>query len=94
MIQAINLWANFTVLAVCLWAVLNPRVPTGLGGTASLSALGLFSMLNIVKPSFLGVVGVESQTLANVALAFLALWGYARGQAWLRRHPEGRQSCD
>ncbi len=39
MIWVINLWANFTVLAVCLWAVLNPRVPTGLGGTVSLSAL-------------------------------------------------------
>lgn len=88
MIWAINLWANFTVLAVCLWAVLNPRVPCGVVGTASLSALGMFSALNILKPSFLGFVGTESQTLANVALACLALWGYARGRAWLRRHPE------
>lgn len=88
MIWAINLWANLTVLAVCLWAVLNPRVPCGVAGTVLLSALGLFSALNIFKPSFLGFVGTESQTLANVVLACLALWGYARGRAWLRRHPE------
>ncbi len=83
MIWVINLWANFTVLAVCLWAVLNPRVPTGLGGTVSLSALGLFSALAICKPGMLRFIGAESQTLANVALACFALWIHVRYQRLL-----------
>ena len=53
------LWANFIsnaiVLAVCLWAVLNPRVHTHIVGTISLSGLGLFSAMKILKPDFAGI---------------------------------------
>ncbi len=85
-------WANFIsnaiVLAVCLWVVLNPRVHTHIFGTVSLSCLGLISAMNVLKPGFAGFFSAESQTFANVSLACLALWFYARYCRYLRMHPE------
>lgn len=83
MIWWINTMAGSVVLAVCLWAVLSPEVPTRIVGTTMISALGLFSMMNIFKPGFAGVFSAESQTFANVALACLAIWLYVRYQAYL-----------
>ena len=54
MIWWINCIANSIVLTVCLWAVLNPRVQTHIVGTVSLSGLGLFSAMHILKPGFAG----------------------------------------
>lgn len=85
-------WANFVsnaiVLAVCVWAVLNPRVHTHIVGTVSLSCLGLFSAMSIFKPGFAGFFSAQSQTFANVSLACLALWFYLRFRQYLINHPE------
>ena len=81
MIWWINTMASAVVLAVCLWAVLSPEVPTKIVGTILISALGLFSTMNIFKPGFAGVFSAESQTFANVALACLAIWFYVRYRA-------------
>jgi len=83
MIWWINTMASAVVLMVCLWAVLSAEVPTRLVGTVLISALGLFSAMNIFKPGFAGVFSSESQTFANVALACLAIWFYVRYQAYL-----------
>jgi hypothetical protein len=83
MIWWINFTSNAIVLAVCLWAVLNPRVHTKIVGTVSMSSLGLFSAMNILKPGFAGVFSIESQTFANASLACLALWFYVRYQHYL-----------
>ena len=88
MIWLINLFSNFVVLAVCIWAVLNERVHTRFIGTLSLSSLGLFSAISILKPNFAGFFSVESQTFANLSLACLALWLYMRVRLYLRNHPE------
>ncbi len=84
MIAWVNAVSSAVVLGVCVWAVLHPRVETRIVGTLSLSSLGLFSALNILRPGSFGMWATESQTLANASLACLFLWGYVRYQRILR----------
>ena len=83
MIWWVNFISNAIVLSVCLWAVLNPKVETRIVGTFSLSSLGIFSALNILRPGVFGFWETESQTMANVSLACLFLWVYIRYQRFL-----------
>ena len=83
MIWWINFVSNLVVLAICLWAVLNPKVETKICGTISLSSLGLFSALTILKPGVLGFWETEAQTMVNVSLACLFVWGFIRYQRYL-----------
>ena len=85
MIWWLNVISSAIILAVCLWAVLNPRVETRIVGTISRSGLGLFSALNILKPGFAGFFSDHSQTMANVSLATLALWCYVHYREYLRQ---------
>ena len=87
MIWWINFVSNMIVLAICLWAVLNPKVETKIVGTISLSSLGIFSALTVLKPGMLGFWETEAQTMANVSLAALFLWGFLR----YRRFMESQQ---
>ncbi len=67
MIWWLNAMSCTIVLAVCMWAVLTPEVPTRIVGTVLISALGIFSVLNMIKPG----------------LACLAIWFYVRYQIYL-----------
>lgn len=39
--------ASFTVLTVCVWGVLNPKLKTRTVGTLGLSLIGLLALVNI-----------------------------------------------
>jgi hypothetical protein len=90
MIWWINFVSNMIVLAICLWAVLNPRVETKIVGTVSLSSLGIFSALTVLKPGMLGFWETEAQTMANVSLAALFLWGFLRYRRFIELQPSSQ----
>ncbi len=83
MIWWLNAMSCTIVLAVCMWAVLTPEVPTRIVGTVLISALGIFSVLNMIKPGFAGIFSAQSQTFVNMSLACLAIWFYVRYQIYL-----------
>ena len=79
-----NLVSNAMVLAVCVWAVLNQRVETKVVGTISLSSLGLFAALNLLRLSEFDWRGGMPQAMTNVSLACLLVWMFLRYQRYLK----------
>ena len=80
----VNLISNALVLSVCVWAVLNQRVDTKIVGTISLSSLGIFAALNLLKLGETSWQGGESQAMANASVACLLVWVFLRYQRYLR----------
>lgn len=70
----VNLVANAIVLAICVWAVLNQRVDTRVIGTISLSSLGLFAALNLLRLGQFGGQAEKPEAMMNVSLACLLVW--------------------
>lgn len=85
MIWWVNLVSNSVLLSVCLWAVLNQRVDTKIVGTISLSSLGIFAALNLLKLGEISWQGGESQAMVNASVASLFVWVYLRYQRHLRK---------
>ena len=84
MIWWVNLISNAVLLSVCLWAVLNQRVDTKIVGTISLSSLGIFAAMNLLKLGELGWQGGGSQAMANASVACLLIWLFLRYQRYLK----------
>ncbi len=85
-----NLVSNAVVLAVCVWAVLNQRVDTKIFGTLSLSSLGLFAAINLLRLADFEWEGGAPQTMTNVSLACLLVWMSARYSQHLKA-PRAKQ---
>lgn len=85
MIWWVNLISNAVLLSVCLWAVLNQHVDTKIVGTISLSSLGIFAAMNLLKLGDVSWQGGESQAMANASVACLFIWVCLRYQRYLRR---------
>lgn len=87
MIWWVNLISNAVLLSLCLWAVLNQRVDTRIVGTISLSSLGLFAAMNLLKLRDISWQGNESQAMVNASMACLFVWLGLRYQRYLRHRP-------
>lgn len=83
MIWWVNLVSNAIVLSVCLWAVLNQCVDTKIVGTISLSSLGLFAAMNLLRLGQFGWHGEKPEAMMNVSLACLLVWMCRRYQRYL-----------
>lgn len=79
-----NLVSNAVVLAVCIWAVLNQRVDTKIVGTLSLSSLGLFAAINLLRLADFEWHGGAPQAMTNVSLACLLVWMFVRYCRYLK----------
>lgn len=79
-----NLVSNAVVLAVCVWAVLNQRVDTKIFGTLSLSSLGLFAAINLLRLGDFDWQGGAPETMTNVSLACLLAWMFLRYCQYLK----------
>jgi hypothetical protein len=87
MIWWVNLISNAVLLSLCLWAVLNQRVDTRIVGTISLSSLGLFAAMNLLKLRDISWQGNESQAMVNASMACLFVWLGLRYQRYLGQRP-------
>ena len=85
MIWWVNLVSNGILLAVCLWAVLSQRVDTKIVGTMSLSSLGIFAAMNLLKLGEISWDGGESQAMVNASVACLFVWMFLRDQRHLSK---------
>lgn len=85
MIWWVNLISNAIVLSVCLWAVLNQRVDTKIVGTISLSSLGIFAAMNLLRLGEISWQGGESQAMVSASVACLFIWVYLRYQRYLKK---------
>ena len=68
MLGVVNTIANCTILAVCLWAVLNKNVKTDLISTVLLSAVGIYSLIRLESPYLI------IDTTVNVLISLFAGW--------------------
>ncbi len=87
MIWWVNLISNAILLSLCLWAVLNQQVDTRIFGTISLSSLGIFAAMNLLKLRDISWQGNESQAMVNASMACLFIWLCLRYQRYLRQRP-------
>lgn len=85
MIWWVNLVSNGVLLSVCLWAVLSQRVDTKIVGTISLSSLGIFAAMNLLRLGEISWQGGESQAMVNASVACLFVWMVLRYQVYLSR---------
>lgn len=87
MIWWVNLISNAVLLSVCLWAVLNQRIDTKIVGTLSLSSLGIFAAMNLLKLRDISGRGDAAQAMVNASVACLFVWFCLRYQRYLRKRP-------
>lgn len=75
-LRVLDVSANLVVIAVCLWAVLDDQIRTGLVGTVALSFLAIAAALSLVPPDVITPIYRELQTWRHIALAWFGGWAY------------------
>ncbi len=70
------------ILLVSIWAILNPRVPTKIGGTLGISGMALASFLSIVEPATYNATIDPSELMLVLSVAGVSLWFFIY---WVRK---------
>lgn len=78
----------YIVIALCVWAILSPKVPTCIGGSAGLGAIGIAAMLTLDDYRQPHVITL--MLAGTAAIGLQVLWmAYRR-----RKHPHLRRLSD
>lgn len=75
----------YTVIVLCVWAILSPRVPTCIGGSAGLGAIGIAAMLTLDDYSQPHVITLMLAGTAAIGLQVLWMAYRHKSQPHLRR---------
>ncbi|TDK68048.1 hypothetical protein [Sapientia aquatica] len=85
MMSLINQISNGVMLVLCLWAVLDQRVRTGMLGTILFGLVGIAAFINICRPEQL-LISEHAEVLLNAVQALLSIWFWLR---WRHSHCKG-----
>lgn len=72
----LNIIFNSIILAFCVWTVLDKRVHLKSVGTMLMGTVGIFSLLNMTRPDFFGLLPEHYALMLNGSIASAATWFY------------------